>query len=165
MNVYCDSLGRGEPAEGNFFVPGLFQKEAAAVDNDGTGNDIVLVIPENTRAKAQERKRLEENKGTKMMSTSNTASAQLPSDEDHGEQNDMEKYVSESSYFKPSSSFSEGSSGPQEIWNQIYPRSEGEGTVNAALVSLLKAITAHFNLSSDWVMHQKPLKAKFSNLQ
>ena len=47
----------------------------------------------------------------------------------------------------------------------MYPRSEGEGTVNAALVSFLKAITAHFNLSSDWTMHQKPLKAKFANTQ
>lgn len=144
MNVYCDSLGRGEPAEGNFFVPGLFQKEAAAVDNDGTGNDIVLVIPENTRAKAQERKRLEENKGTKMMSTSNTASAQLPSDEDHGEQNDMEKYVSESSYFKPSSSFSEGSSGPQEIWNQTIqgPKEKEQSTLLSSVFSRLSQLTS-----------------------
>lgn len=164
-NVYCDCLERGELAEGNFFVPGLFQKEAAAVDNEDTGNDIVFFIPENTRAKTQEQKGLNEAKGTAMTSTPNNSPVQLPPYENHGEQDDMEEYVSESSSFQPSSSFSESSSGPQEIWNQMYPKSEGEGTVNAALVSFLKAITAHFNLSSDWTMHQKPLKAKFANVQ
>lgn len=163
-NVYCESLERGEPAEGNFFVPGLFQKEAAAVDDDDTGNDIVFFIPENTRAK-KERRRLNKAKKSAMTSTPNNSPVQLPPYENHGEQDDMEEYVSESSSFKPSSSFSESSSGSQEIWNQMYPRSEGEGTVNAALVSFLKAITAHFNLSSDWTMHQKPLKAKFANTQ
>lgn len=74
-NVYCDRLERGEPVEGNFFVARLFQEEAAAVDNEVTGNDIVFSVPENTRAKTQERERLEQLKAAQedvITSASNT---------------------------------------------------------------------------------------------
>lgn len=61
------------------------------------------------------------------------------------------------------------SSMPPSRWSNVKPDekfmcppTKDEQIVNTALLVFLDSITLHFNLSVDWSMHRKPLKAEFT---
>ncbi|PYI12398.1 hypothetical protein BO78DRAFT_412610 [Aspergillus sclerotiicarbonarius CBS 121057] len=159
----------GQIKEGNFFLAKLFQLEAASIQSKEADIDIYLSpVSSRTRQKLQQKDQPQEgNPGPHATPTKSNWVGGVVSPHVDEEVLDDIKHLNldDSSWLDQTSPFTNDSPGPEELLSEMYPRSKDEQIVNTALVNFLKALTAHFDLSSDWTIHRKAFKAKFHNTE
>lgn len=149
--------------EGNFFLAKLFQIEAATAR--GTDDEVDVIaspISKRTRTKTQQNL---DPLATPSKSNQPALDQRVLIEGIEGlSLPPSERRLAESPDCEPPSTGR--SHGPPELWHEMYPKSEDEQIVNAALVNFLKAITCSFrSVKSDWTMHRKAFKAEFTTTQ
>lgn len=172
-NLYCASFDSSETEEGNFFLAKLFQEDAEKVESNDVGANIVMSpISKCTRGKTREKDGAKDASKDSAKSTGdNTYATPTKSNwTDRMEslhlddESQMIEDFSGDSPWSPWNMMKKDTPGSQE-WNETKPKSQDEQIVNTALINFLKAITAHFPVSSDWSIHRKALAAKFASTE